>query len=549
MPSLARRRPVVLAAAGLLLLSGTAVALATTRTAATRYRTAIVQRGDVEQLLNFTGTISVVHHASSGFPVAGTVAAVDVHVGDAVKAGQVLATLATAPLTDAVTQAAAQLAQAQATLQTDQAAASTESTATQAATATPAASATPTSTPSPQGNRPPGRSSVSGPAAEKALSQAQTEADLALSRAARAISAAESACASTGSPSPTPTLTASPTPAAPASARTSPPLNDCQAAEASALSSLQAVAKAQRDVATAQRTLTSALGSGVASPAAKGATPATSTSAANRAPSTGASSTATGGSRSTGGQSGQSPAARVTLDQAAVIAAQAALDTAHRNLAGASITSPIDGTVAQQPFAVAQAEAPGTSINVFGSGAVEVTGTVPQTALALVKVGQPATVVANGSTAPATGSVTAIGLLPVTTSSGANSYPVTVLLPAPSKAFVSGAPAAVSVVVKSVTGVLTVPDSAVTLTRGRAFLNVLTGGKPVRIAVNIGAIGALLTQVTSGVSLGQALVLADPTQSLPASSATLPPVRQFGPGGGGSGNARGLGGGGAPTIG
>ncbi len=548
-----RRRPVVIAALVALLLSGTAAALASTGRAGTSYRTTTAQLGDVNQLLNLTGTIAVINHASAGFPVAGTVATVNAHVGDTVKAGQVLATLATAPLTDAVTQAVAQLAQTQATLQTDQ---------TAAATSTPSATPTPTTTAATNASstgsgRSSGHAAGTGTAAaQRALTQAQARAAQAMTRAAHAVAAGELACAPTGTPSATPSatpsLTASPfstasaTPTTTSSPTSGADPSSCQTAQATALTALEAVGRAQQGVAQAEQVLTTALAATMATSASGNTTSGSTAGATSRATTSasGGSSAATSTSRSSSGQGTQSPAARITLDQAAVVNAQAALDAAHRNLTGATLTSPIAGAIAQQPFSVSATEAPGTTISIIGPGAVEVTVNVPATSLTLVKVGQRATVIANGATTPVAGAVTAIGLLPVATTSNTSAYPVTIHVPQPSRAFVAGAAAAVTVVVKTVTAVLTVPDSAVTLNRGRAFVNVLTAGKPVRTAIQVGAIGPLLTQITSGVTAGQILELADPTQSLPASSATLPTIRQFGPGGagGGFGGGRGTGG-------
>ena len=100
------------------------------------YRTTRATTGSVEQRLDLTGSVQRVNQVSQTFAVNGTVASVSVAVGDSVRAGQTLATLAPQPLGSAVTAAKADLAKAEAALESDQA-------ATAAATSTEAAKSVP----------------------------------------------------------------------------------------------------------------------------------------------------------------------------------------------------------------------------------------------------------------------------------------------------------------------------------------------------------------------------------------------------------------------
>lgn len=214
----------------------------------------------------------------------------------------------------------------------------------------------------------------------------------------------------------------------------------------------------------------------------------------------------------------QSQAARVITDQAAVAAAQVALDIATKNLAGATLTSPISGKIASQPF-VAGASSGTSSIVIVAPGAVQVTVNVPATSLSSLKVGQPAAVTPDGSTAASSGTVAAIGLLPTSSSSGSTTaYPVQILVAKPGSAFVEGAAALVAITVKTVHAVLTVPNSA--LSDGAVM--VLSQGKAVQTRVQTGAVGPLTTEVTSGLKAGQQVVLADLGATLPANSTTTP---------------------------
>jgi multidrug efflux pump subunit AcrA (membrane-fusion protein) len=528
-PNGLRRRGVVFSATLVLIAGGSAVAYASTRGSDVRYRTATVRTGNVDQLLTATGTTAVVNQASAHFRTSGTVNAVRVRVGDPVKAGQVLATLDPAPLTDAVTQATAKLAKSKAAVETDQS--STASSASSAASSATARTSDPAARPASTGARA-ATSSASG-----AVSAAQRAADQALHAAAAALKAAVSACAATPSPTPTPSPTAaSPSAAAPPA----PPPATCAR-------SLQAALALQQKVAAAQQGLSKALSQAVRkAPTTTRAAAAVPSGRVPAAPSSNPAAT----SRTTAGQGGGSPsssAGRLTTDRAAVVAAQSDLDVAEADLAGATLTSPISGTVASVPFTAGSAEATGDSATIVAPGPVTVTVNVPSTSIGSVKVRQRATVLADGATTGVAGIVTAIGLLPAaSTANGTTSYPVTVLVSQPGKTFVDGAPASVSIVVKTVTGVVTVPNSAVS----DGFVTVVAGGTGTgtRTRVQTGTVGALVTEVTNGLRAGQQVVLADLTRALPASSTTIP--RRFGGGafGGGGTGGGGFGGGGAGGV-
>ena len=96
-----RRRRRLVAAVGAvvaLTVAGAGIAVARTSDAAPTYRTALAANGSVEQVENSVGTVSAVNRADAAFAVAGTVAAVNVAVGDTVTAGQALATMDPADL-------------------------------------------------------------------------------------------------------------------------------------------------------------------------------------------------------------------------------------------------------------------------------------------------------------------------------------------------------------------------------------------------------------------------------------------------------------------
>ena len=158
-----------------------------------------------------------------------------------------------------------------------------------------------------------------------------------------------------------------------------------------------------------------------------------------------------------------------------------------------------------------------------------------------------------GATSIAAGSVTSISLLPSTSSSSTGTgsgtgqgtstsssptYPVVVLVPDALPALATGSRADVSLLIGTVSKVLTVPNSALTpLAKGQGL-------------VKTGYAGTLTTQITSGLSAGQQVVLADLNTALPTNTTGS---RRLGfPGGSAGGLGGGLGGagfGGVPPMG
>ena len=84
---------------------------------------------------------------------------------------------------------------------------------------------------------------------------------------------------------------------------------------------------------------------------------------------------------------------------------------------------------------------------------------------------------------------------------------------------------------------VTVPTSAVEGIGAATFVTVLQAGKPERVRVTVGATGPVLTQVTSGLTVGEQVVLADLSTPLPTNTNPFA-SRSLTAGGGGFGGAR-----------
>jgi multidrug efflux pump subunit AcrA (membrane-fusion protein) len=575
---------VIVAAAG----AGAAIAL--TRSSGHSYRTVTVTRASVAQALEGTGTIEAVSQAAVAFPISGTVQNVDVQLGSRVTTGQTLATLQNGPLVQTMLQQQAQLAQANVTLTK----ALDAQTSGVSGTATVSASTTvdPTTTAAPQvdaateasgtgsthgaggftgsGN---GNSAVGAiSAAQQQLLAAQRAVDTDLGRAQEAEQQALFACGVSGPPPTTTTTTTMPgtttttapgttttttagtttttipsgttttipsgttTTTVPSGPPTGPGTTRCVQANESFLAAEEAVAHAEQAVAREETSLAKLLSNAARS---------TSSSSSHSG------STSLGsGVRSGGTQTHVPTPEEIVADQASVDAAGVAVTAAAESLQQATIASPIDGVVGQMsisPGASVSAGSSSATITVIGSDGYEVATSVTVDDIANIKLGESASVVADGSTTTLPGKIVYIGTADLTSTSA--TYPVVIGLvhPTANAGLRDGATASTSIAIAHATqNALTVPTSAVQNNNGRHFVDVLTKGKLTAVTVQVGVVGPTRTQITSGLKLGQTVVLADLHAALPSSNIANALTRNNTGGGllGGGGAVTGGGGGG-----
>jgi len=590
-----RKRVVGAGVVTALLAAGGAAAWASSGGGGLGYRTAVVTTGDVQQLLTGTGTIALGRSTPVGFTSSGTVASVPVAQGQQVKAGQVLATLSTGPLDLAVLRAEATLAKARAALESDQTPSSTGQTNQARVPAAPVRSSAPPA-PAPAAPAPAALGTAARSRAEQTLQRAAAALRTAMSicstasgHASLASPAPTSTASTTPAPSSTPTATPAPsstptaTPApsstptgtpAPSSTPTASgstsrtgvvrvepasltgagrppaPALGCTAALSAALNAQQQVQRTQQQLQLALAGPTRTGDSAPRAQKAPNAPPAASTagvrSSAEAGTASGAAASSSGLQGAGGRQLGSDSltlVSRTTVDAAAVEAGQVALLSAQADRRGAALLSPLTGTVAVQPYTAGAAESAKDRLTVTAPGAAQIVVDVPLSSIASLRTGLHAVVQPDGGTTPATGTVNAIGLLPSSApGTSPTTYPLTVLVPTPSGSFFDGGRASVSIVEKVARDVVTVPNSALI----GGTVRVMQGSSVVPSRVQTGAVGALTTEVTSGVSPGQQVVLADLSQPLPASSTTITRRLTGGGGGGRGGGAGGLGGGRPP---
>lgn len=257
------------------------------------------------------------------------------------------------------------------------------------------------------------------------------------------------------------------------------------------------------------------------------------------APAGGAAGSGTGAISAASGASavGVPSALQLAADQAAVDAANADVRAATQQLARATLTSPLDGTVAAIGFVPGQRVGAGSStatVVVVAPGGEQASASVSDADVDQVRVGLRALITPAAGGAPLDGTVTAIGLIGQASSSGSVSYPVTIAVGPGARGLPNGAAVSVAIQVRQVNGVLTVPSSAIRSAGTRSVVQVLRTGKSTPLLVTVGAQGALRSEIRSGLAAGDQVILADLSTPLPtATTKNLRGLRGGGRGGAG----------------
>jgi multidrug efflux pump subunit AcrA (membrane-fusion protein) len=246
-------------------------------------------------------------------------------------------------------------------------------------------------------------------------------------------------------------------------------------------------------------------------------------------------------------QSNGASATQVDADQASITAARNQVTNAQTALGEATMTSPIAGTVAAVNLTVGQqvssggsgspasSSASGNAAGPSGTGANPgggnnnlssssasnsttaeivvistdsylVDASVDDTEIGQLKDGEQAIITPDGSTTPVYGTVTSVAVM-ASGSSSVPSYPVTIGVTGNPPGLIAGAGASVSIVVKQLTNVLAVPTAAVHYTGGKPTVDVMDGNQEVSRPITTGMTSAGSTQVLSGLSEGDNVVV------------------------------------------
>ncbi|HEX3788360.1 MAG TPA: efflux RND transporter periplasmic adaptor subunit [Pseudonocardiaceae bacterium] len=297
-------------------------------------------------------------------------------------------------------------------------------------------------------------------------------------------------------------------------------------------------------------------------------------------------------SRLSSDQTADSSSAQVIADQAAVTAAQNQLTDAQNALTEATLTSPIAGTVASVDLTVGQQVSGGSGsssstgssgssgggssggtgggsaggggstgstgssssssssssstgqVVVISSGSYVINASVDDTEVGQVKTGDQAIITPDGSTSTVYGTVGSVAML-ASGSATVPSYPVTINVTGSPTGLYPGASATVSIIVKQLSGVLAVPSTAIHFSGGKSAVTEMSGGKQVSHAVTTGLTENGYTQILTGLSAGDQVVVAGAPAGAGGAARTGGGTTRTGGGAGGfGGGAGGFGGGG-----
>lgn len=224
-----------------------------------------------------------------------------------------------------------------------------------------------------------------------------------------------------------------------------------------------------------------------------------------------------------------------------VLSAQTAVDSAQRAQDGTTLKAPMAGTVVALTGTVG-ASSSGSSGGSSGTGTtatafaqiadlskLQVNASVPEADATRLKVGQAATVTWNALTSTRVAGTIASISPTSTTSGGVVSYPIVVSLSSVPEKAKLGHSVSLSVTVSKVDNVIYVPAAAVKTAGGASVVTVVVNGQQSARTVQIGLEGDSYTEITSGLTVGELVVIATVT-----STTTTNPFGggQF-PGGGG----------------
>jgi macrolide-specific efflux system membrane fusion protein len=238
---------------------------------------------------------------------------------------------------------------------------------------------------------------------------------------------------------------------------------------------------------------------------------------------------------------------QTAADTAALTAATNQLKSAKAQLAAATLTSPIDGVVASIDLTVGQSVAGSSSSSTGSSGSggagggggatggtggatggsgstTSTSSTTPQvlvistdswivnasvaaTSVGLIKTGEQAQLSITGATAPVYGTIASIGLVSSSTT-GTASYPVVVDVTGSPSGLYDGANVTATLIYKQLSNVVVVPTTALHRnSSGGEYVEKQVNNAPVQTTVQVGIASGGQTQIVSGLSAGDKIVV------------------------------------------
>jgi multidrug efflux pump subunit AcrA (membrane-fusion protein) len=218
---------------------------------------------------------------------------------------------------------------------------------------------------------------------------------------------------------------------------------------------------------------------------------------------------------------------QVAADKAALTAAKNQLASAKSQLASATMTSPINGVVAAVNLTVGESVSGNAASNpnassdsssndnsssdpqilVISTNSWLVNATVDATSVGLIKKGNQAQLTVTGASDTVYGTISSIGLVSSSTS-GTASYPVVIDVTGSPSGLHDGANVTATLIYKQVSNVLVVPTLALHRNaNGGQYVEQVKNGKTVQTTVRVGIASGGQTQIVSGLSAGDKIIV------------------------------------------
>jgi HlyD family secretion protein len=194
----------------------------------------------------------------------------------------------------------------------------------------------------------------------------------------------------------------------------------------------------------------------------------------------------------------------VTQAQEAVRTAQLALQQAQLTLDNQTLVAPFDGVIISVPVNIGQQVSSATTVTTLTNpNALEVDANVDETSVTQLKVGQPATVTLDALPGQTFNAVVSAVTPSGTTQQGVVVFPIVFRLDTNGQTVPAGASANITVTTAITPNVIAVPARYVHVQSGKQVVDVLENGKRVSKPVTTGVTNGQLTQITSGLQVGE----------------------------------------------
>jgi macrolide-specific efflux system membrane fusion protein len=200
----------------------------------------------------------------------------------------------------------------------------------------------------------------------------------------------------------------------------------------------------------------------------------------------------------------------ITAAETAVTSAQIALEQAKDDAAARNVTAPIAGVVTALPVengSTAGGAGSAVAATITNPEVYQATITLAESDISTVEVGQRALL-----TFDALPDLTLIGQVTRVDTTGANesgvvSYGVVITPDVMDKSVKGGMTVSVSIITATAQDVLAVPSSAVKSSGAGKYVQILQNGQPVNVTVEVGMSNDAYTEITSGLTEGQEIVV------------------------------------------